>query len=144
MNSNICLKFWYGGKFKETINGEIEILCWELAKKCCLGKKIANVNYLIPGQSMRDGLRKVDYEAGAFELAKMAMENRSLVLYVLHQLHSLVLVVEASVGECEGPPELTKPTPKLNSLPKVLTPRRMLIVKKMLIICLSMRIVTTR
>ena len=24
MNSNIFLKFWYGGKFKESINGEIK------------------------------------------------------------------------------------------------------------------------
>ena len=142
MNSNICLKFWYGGKFKESINGKIEYvggfgrtfsvdpndLCWdfiwELAEKCCLGKKIANVNYLIPGQSLRNGLRKVDDEAEALEMAKLAMENRSLVLYVLHQLPSSVLVVEASVGECEGPPELTKPTPKLNAQPKKLTPRR--------------------
>ena len=69
---------------------------------------------------MRDGLRKVDNEAGAFELAKIAMENRSLMLYVLHQLPSSVLVVEAS----EGPLELTKPTPKLNAQPKKLTPRR--------------------
>ena len=42
------------------------------------------MNYLIPEQSLRDGLRKVDDEAGAFELAKIAMKNRSLVLYVLH------------------------------------------------------------
>ena len=84
MNPNIYSKYWYGGKFKESINGEIEYvggfgrtffvdpndLCWDfiwaLAEKCCLGMKIVDVNYLIPGQSLRDGLRKVDDEAGAF------------------------------------------------------------------------------
>lgn len=95
------LKFWHSGVFKKVSNGEtvyeggrgrtfnvdIDELCWwdleDLAKKCG-HESIEGLYYLIPGQSLANGLRKVYKDEEVLKLAELVLKYRCVELYVFH------------------------------------------------------------
>ncbi|XP_056690232.1 uncharacterized protein [Spinacia oleracea] len=95
------VKFWHSGVFKKVSNGEtvyeggrgrtfnvdIDELCWwdleDLAKKCG-HESIEGLYYLIPGQSLANGLRKVYKDEEVLKLAELVLKYRCVELYVFH------------------------------------------------------------
>uniref|UniRef100_A0A803MZM6 PB1-like domain-containing protein n=1 Tax=Chenopodium quinoa TaxID=63459 RepID=A0A803MZM6_CHEQI len=116
----ISLKVWHGGGFKTVANGELvyergrgrtksvdpdelsyfDLL--ELAKECSNGKAVEGVLYLIPGLSLCNGLRRINNDNDAVEVASLGRNYRGVELYVLHAEDDLDLDPQ----EPKNPPSL--------------------------------------
>ncbi|KNA20335.1 hypothetical protein SOVF_052970 [Spinacia oleracea] len=99
---DVTLKIWHGGIFKTVNNGQLvyeggkgktcqidsDVLCWwdllDLAKNCGNYSTIEGLCYLIPGQPMANGLRKVYDDAQVLELTELALKSRCIEVYVNH------------------------------------------------------------
>ncbi|XP_056695664.1 uncharacterized protein [Spinacia oleracea] len=98
----VTLKIWHGGIFKTVNNGQLvyeggkgktcqidsDVLCWwdllDLAKKCGNYSTIEGLCYLIPGQPLGNGLRKVYDDAQVLEMTELALKMRCIEVYVNH------------------------------------------------------------
>ncbi|CAO2833074.1 unnamed protein product [Amaranthus hypochondriacus] len=117
MSEMVSIEIWYGGKFKEArgsisyVGGFGKVMevdpnalsmdyLMTLADKCDGDRGIEGLLYLLPGSTLKDGLRKIDGENVVRELHGALMQLRTVNVYVLHKY----------------------PTPKAQ--PKKLTPRR--------------------
>ncbi|KAL2904204.1 Phosphoenolpyruvate carboxylase [Bienertia sinuspersici] len=137
---SVTLKFWHGGAFKERGNGklvyeggkgktmtvDVNELCYfdltSFATRCGDYGKIVGLFYLIPGLSLEGGLREVVCDPEVLELSALALEHRSIDIYVCHdkKLPSVV-VTNAPVFQNLFTPLATK---KPKSPPKKMTPKR--------------------
>ncbi|CAH9089295.1 unnamed protein product [Cuscuta europaea] len=117
----ITIKMWHGGIFKnnnlkklEYVDGEYKCfeidadeLCWfwleELAGNYGKCSSIDDIYYLIPGQSLQNGLRRVKLDDEVRKMYKVAMKYKIIDCYIRHGLSSpeLVLLLEGG-GENEG------------------------------------------
>ena len=86
-----------------------------LANKCNGDRGIQGPFYLLPGYTLKDGLRKIDGENVVVELHNAVIQMRIVNVYVLHKyLTSALPVTDLDKGP------LDQPTVQ----PKKLTPRR--------------------
>ncbi|KAL2921884.1 putative dual-specificity RNA methyltransferase RlmN [Bienertia sinuspersici] len=100
---NATLRFWHGGKFKVVNSGELvyvggrcrtfqadpdQLCVWHILDLACKTggyTEVDSVYYLIKGQSLHDGLRRVEKDASVLEMGQLAMKYRTIDLYVKHQ-----------------------------------------------------------
>uniref|UniRef100_A0A803MRD4 PB1-like domain-containing protein n=1 Tax=Chenopodium quinoa TaxID=63459 RepID=A0A803MRD4_CHEQI len=157
---NVTVRFWYGGQFKHVRNGEMvykggsyinfdvdpdELCYWDLrdyGSKCGLGHVDA-LFYQMPGLNIEKGLRVIQGDAEVLEMGKLAVVNRSIVVYAVQFEREVgegsnAEVVEVDVGNTSqkstllnADPKVTiskttgkvleKPPPKLNKRKKLTT-----------------------
>ncbi|KAL2926865.1 putative NADPH dehydrogenase C5H10.04 [Bienertia sinuspersici] len=129
MDSIVSLKFWHGGTLKKnsvglqymggtgkTFQVDADELCWwfleQLVKKCGPYKSIETIYYLIPGESLDVGLRKVYDDDEVREMGKVALKYRSVELYVQHSVDVAVMVDDlAGPSVCSLKNKVSKPSP---------------------------------
>uniref|UniRef100_A0A803N7H7 PB1-like domain-containing protein n=1 Tax=Chenopodium quinoa TaxID=63459 RepID=A0A803N7H7_CHEQI len=157
---NVTVRFWYGGQFKHVRNGEMvykggsyinfdvdpdELCYWDLrdyGSKCGLAHVDA-LFYQMPGLNIEKGLRVIQGDAEVLEMGKLAVVNRSIVVYAVQFEREVgegsnAEVVEVDVGNTSqkstllnADPKVTiskttgkvleKPPPKLNKRKKLTT-----------------------
>ncbi|KAL2904682.1 putative dual-specificity RNA methyltransferase RlmN [Bienertia sinuspersici] len=105
---NATLRFWHGGKFKvansrelvyvrgrcRTFQADPDQLCvWHIMQLACMTggyTEVDSVYYLIKGQSLHHGLRRVEKDASVLEMGQLAMKYRTIDLYVKHEKNDLI------------------------------------------------------
>ncbi|KAL2925846.1 RNA-directed DNA polymerase from mobile element jockey [Bienertia sinuspersici] len=105
---NATLRFWHGGKFKVVNSGELvyvggrcrtfhanpdQLCVWHVMDLACKTggyTEVDSVYYLIKGQSLHDGLRRVEKDASVLEMGQLAMKYRTIDLYVKHEKNDLI------------------------------------------------------
>ncbi|KAL2934028.1 Halomucin [Bienertia sinuspersici] len=140
---NVTVRFWHGGKFKHVATGELIYIGGQgktyevdpdefsyfdfidLAKKCANYGVIEGLYYLLPGQGLLEGLRKVVDDGVVPEMVDLAVKYRTIEMYVLHEkLEPNYIISPEPLSIIQSDQQL----PLLNAnnppKPKKLTPKR--------------------
>ncbi|KAL2932463.1 Protein DEHYDRATION-INDUCED 19-like protein 4 [Bienertia sinuspersici] len=99
----------------------------ELACKIGGYSEVDSVNYLIKGQSLHDGLRRVEKDASVLEMGQLAMKYKTIDLYVKHDNNDLIGTKLPSVQPQEqmtSNDNNNKPQPQTHTSKPKLTPKR--------------------
>ena len=96
----------YLGGMDRTFEVNPDNLCFDFlmspAAKCIEQRYIEGLYYVKPGMTLKDGLRNVVREVGAFHLGKTAVESRFVDVYVVQTLpKSCLSLVIAELGNKE-------------------------------------------